>query len=87
MRVLVTGVCLTAFACPALAEDVQMKDLPDAVMMTVEKESKEAIIEDIERKEKKDGTVYYELEIERGDEDWKIHIDEDGKVLKRKRDS
>jgi len=70
----------------ARADDVLIKDLPRVVRTTVEKEAKGAIVEDIER-ETSNGSVYYEVEIERDNQEWKLRIDESGKVIERKRDT
>jgi len=56
------------------------------VRATVEKEAQGAVLEDVER-ESKNGRVYYEVELERDNVEWKLHIDEAGNVIKRKRES
>lgn len=76
----------TAFALPANAEDVVMRDLPEPVRVTIERETKGGVIEDIERETRADGVVYYEVEFEKADKDWQLKIDADGKVLARQRD-
>jgi len=77
---------ITVAAAMARADDVLIKDLPRVVRTTVEKEAKGAIVEDIER-ETSNGSVYYEVEIERDNQEWKLRIDESGKVIERKRDT
>lgn len=87
MRIcLVALTAITVNTGVAAADDVRMKDLPQAVRTTVEQEAKGAVVEDIER-ETKNGTVYYELEIERDNQEWKLLIDGSGKVIERKRDT
>jgi hypothetical protein len=83
-----SGITLAAGAAVAVADDddVMMKDLPAAVRATVEKEAKGAVIEDIERKSK-NGRLYYEVEIERDNQEWELRIDESGKVIQRKLDT
>lgn len=79
---------VTANAGLVLAEDVMSaKDLPEPVRATLEKEAKDATIEDVEREKQRDGTVYYEVELERNNQEWKLRIDEKGKVIDRKQDT
>jgi uncharacterized membrane protein YkoI len=81
------GVAFTAAAAgSALAEDVVPSDVPEGVRKTIEEEAKGATIEDVEREQKADGKTYYEVELERDDQEWTLHIDEKGKVLERRRD-
>ncbi len=85
------SVCLStlfslAIVGPAFADDVHPKDLPNAVRATIEKEARGATIEDVER-EDEGGKVIYEVELERDNVEWKLKIDESGKVIQRKRDT
>ena len=74
-------------ASPAVADDdVRLEQIPDAARATIERETRGGVIEDIERKVRPDGTVYFEVEWERGDQDWELHVGADGKLLKRARD-
>lgn len=84
--VVLAGMAVAAGSGVASADDVKVQDLPPAVRATVEKEAQGAVLEDVER-ESKNGRVYYEVEIERGNVEWKLHIDEAGNVIKRKRES
>lgn len=83
-----TGVTLAAGTGAALADDddVRLEDLPAAVRATVDREAKDGVIEDIERKTRNGRTVY-EVEIERYDQEVKLHIDENGKVIHRRVDT
>lgn len=76
-----------AVAGSALAEDVVPDDVPESVRKTIEKEAEGARIEDVEREQKPDGKTYYEVELERDDQEWTLRIDENGKVLERRRDT
>jgi uncharacterized membrane protein YkoI len=77
---------VTASAGVVRAEDVESaKDLPQAVLTTLEKEAKDAVIEDVER-EKTAAGVVYEVELERNNQEWTLRIDEKGKVVERKRE-
>ncbi len=81
------AVLLAALSLPAAADDdVQLRDVPAAVRATIERETRGGKIEDIERKVGADKKTYYEVEWEKGDEDWELHIGEDGKVQKHERD-
>ena len=86
------SVCLStalslAIVGPAFADDVAPQDLPNAVRATIEKEAKGgAMIEDVER-ERERGKVIYEVELERDNAEWKLKIDESGKVIERRRDA
>jgi hypothetical protein len=86
--IVLSGITLAAGPTVAVADDddVMMKDLPAAVRATVEKEAKGAVVEDIERKSK-NGRLYYEVEIERNNQEWELRIDESGKVIERKLDT
>lgn len=86
-RVVSTSAALAALvAGSAIADDVRVQDLPEPVRATVEKEAKRAVIEDVERERRADGTRYYEVELERDDLEWKVRIDENGRVIERRRD-
>ena len=68
------------------AEDVKSaEELPEAVRTTLAKEAQGATIEDVEREQRAGATVY-EVEIERNNEEWKLTIDEKGKVIDRVRE-
>lgn len=79
-------IALTLSAGVAMADDVRMKDLPAPVRATIEREAKGAAIEDVDR-EVRSGSVYYEVEIERDNQEWTLHIDERGRVIARERDT
>jgi len=68
-------------AMPALADDVSLSDLPQAVRDTIERELKGMEIDDIER-DRDDGKIVYQVDTE-GDNDVKIKIAEDGTLLER----
>ena len=66
-----------------LADDVRTaEELPEAVRKTLVKESQGATIEDVE-KETRGGKTVFEVELERNNEEWTLHIDEKGKVINR----
>jgi uncharacterized membrane protein YkoI len=62
-------------------EAVSSSELPDAVRVTVERETKGFEIDEIERDED-DGKIVYEVEVD-GDNDMKIKVAEDGTLLER----
>ncbi len=68
-------------AIPALADDVEISDLPQAVRDTIERELKGMEIDDIER-DRDDGKIVYKVDTD-GDNDVKIKIAEDGTLLER----
>jgi hypothetical protein len=85
--VVLSGITLVAGAAVASDDDdVLMKDLPANVRATVEKEAKGAVVEDIERKTR-NGKTYYEIELERDNQEWELRIDDTGKVIDRKLDT
>lgn len=87
MSVCLSTVFSLAIVGPAVADDVDPQDLPSAVRATIEKEIKGgAVVEDLER-ERKGDKVIYEVEIERDNQEWKLKIDESGKVIERRRDT
>ncbi len=78
---------VAALSLPAAADDdVKLRDVPAAVRATIERETRGGKIEDIERKVNADKSIYYEVEWEKGDEDWELHVGADGKVQKHERD-
>jgi hypothetical protein len=67
---------------PALAgPDVSLRYLPEPVRTAIERETQGAVIEDIEREERPDGVVYYEVEYEKGTQEWVLKVDTEGKVI------
>ena len=79
------GQSLTPSDVPIVAE-MTLDQVPPAVRATIEKEARGATIEDVER-EDEGGKVIYEVELERDNVEWKLKIDESGKVIQRKRDT
>ena len=75
------GVSVPAYA----DEHLKLDELPPAVKQTVERETKGAIVRDIEREEEGGKTVY-EVEYTKAGSGWEIHVAETGQVLKRHRD-
>ncbi len=74
------------FSVPAYAdEQVKLDELPPAVKQTVERETKGALVRDIER-DTEGGKTVYEVEYTKAGTAWEIHVGETGKVLKRHRD-
>jgi hypothetical protein len=86
-RLSLIGLLAAAFALPALAgQDVALRDLPPQVRTAVIRETKGALIEDLEREKSADGVVFYEVEFEKDRQEWTIHVAEDGTVILREQD-
>lgn len=76
----------TAFALPAVAEDVTLEQVPAKVKEAIQKEVKDGKISEIER-DKDDGIVVYEVEYRTAKgEKFEMKLGEDGKVLSNKPD-
>lgn len=74
-----------ALAAPALAEDVTMDQLPQAVRQTLERELGQGRVHEIERDRDGDRVVY-EVEIYDGGQKFELDIAEDGRLLSRRPD-
>lgn len=88
---LMSALVLLAFTPPVgaaenkvqeLRERIKMSRLPPAVKATVEKESGNAKVDEIE-KETENGKTIYEVDIVKNGHKTHMHIAEDGKVLER----
>lgn len=80
------ALALTAAAPSALAgTDVKLDQLPKEVQKTVEDETKDGKIKDIER-DTEQGRTIYEVEFTTGGEDFELDIAEDGTLLERRLD-
>ena len=66
-------------------DKVTMDQVPAPVRATIEKETKGATIKEIERETQK-GAKVYEVEYVRDNKKYEVHVAEDGKVLKHKKD-
>jgi hypothetical protein len=75
------GVAMPAYA----GEDVKLDELPPAVKQTVERETKGAIVKEIERDEE-DGKIVYEVDYTKGGNRWEMHVGATGKVLSQHRE-
>jgi uncharacterized protein YpmB len=64
------------------ADEVSIDQVPPAVRATIERETRGGRIKEIER-ERKNGRIVYEVEFVRDGKEREIHVDSDGKVLKR----
>jgi uncharacterized membrane protein YkoI len=62
--------------------EIKKTDLPVAVLTTIKKEFDGYKLEEIEKAEIH-GSMFYELELEKGEKSYTIQISPDGKVLKR----
>jgi len=63
-------------------DEVSIKDVPKAVRATILKQARKGKVEEI-TKEKEDGKVIYEVEIEVGDKEYDLEIAANGKLLKK----
>ena len=66
-------------------DKLTMDQVPAPVRATIEKETKGATINEIERETQK-GKKVYEVEYVRDNKKYEVHVAEDGKVLKHKKD-
>ena len=66
-------------------DKVTIDQVPAPVRATIEKETKGASINEIERETEK-GKKVYEVEYVRDNKKYEVHVAEDGKVLKHKKD-
>ena len=66
-------------------QDLAESDLPEQVKAVVSQNFPGFRIEDIEKMEK-GKTVYYELELEKRFEEWKVIISQEGKILEKAAD-
>jgi len=62
-------------------KDVSLSDVPQAVRATIERELKDAEIDDLER-DKDDGKIVYKIEA-KGDNDIKMRVAKDGTLLRK----
>lgn len=65
--------------------EVDMNDLPQAISQTLKEQFADYEIEEAEISETPNGT-YYEFEMEKGETDMEVAIDEQGKVVKSTRE-
>ena len=82
-RTILAGVFLisAAVAAPtALADDLKFDELPKEVKKTVQQQLHGGKITEIERNEK-DAKVVYEVEFDRGDEEYEMKVRSDGVLL------
>lgn len=66
-------------------EDIVIDELPPLVLKEIRNLYPGFQIEDIERTENR-GVVTYHMEVEKDSEEWKLHLDAEGKVLDKKQD-
>ena len=78
---LALGVSVPAYA----DEHLKMDELPPAVKQTVERETKGAVVREIER-EDEDGKAVYEVEYTKAGGKWELHVGANGKVLSNHKD-
>ena len=64
---------------------MKLDELPPAVKQTVERETKGATVEEIERDEE-NGKIVYEVEYTKAGSQWELHVGATGKVLSHHRD-
>jgi uncharacterized membrane protein YkoI len=76
---------VSLFAPVALADDVTMEQLPDAVRQTVERETAQAQVGDIEQDEENGQTVY-EVEFVENGSKFELDVAEDGQIVRRHAD-
>ncbi len=69
----------------ALADDVTMDQLPEAVRQTIQQEIGSAQIGEIER-DREGGRTYYEVEFTENGRRYELDIAEDGRVIQRHAD-
>ncbi len=75
-----TAVLLSISAAISYAEDVSLSEVPQAVRIIIERETKGFEIDDIER-EKDDGKIVYEVDAENDSGEIKLKIAADGTLL------
>ncbi len=75
---------LTLVGTPALADDIPMSELPDQVRQTVERETANGEILDVERDD--DGETVYEIEFRENNQKFELDVSPDGQVLRRHAD-
>lgn len=63
-------------------QEIKVSELPDAVKKTLEKEFAGYKIEEAEISETPQGT-FYEVEVEKGKQEFEVLLSKDGKVLKK----
>ena len=83
----VAGLALAGgMSVPAYAgEDVKLDELPPAVKQTVERETKGAVVKEIERDDE-DGKIVYEVEYTKAGTRYEMHVGATGKVLSQHRE-
>lgn len=66
-------------------EEIKNKDLPRAILDTIEREFDSLQIDDAE-KITEAGTITYKVDLENYNEEWKVIFNENGKVIEKRRD-
>lgn len=66
-------------------QDISKADLPKAVRNAIDSEYPGFRIDDVEMNWKNNETTY-RVELEKGNEEWKVVFDEDGKILNKRQD-
>jgi uncharacterized membrane protein YkoI len=83
-RFIFTILVVLGLATSASADvNVTLEQLPEPVRQTVLKEVKTGQITDIERDDRKDGSVVYEIEFVFEKVEYELDVAPDGKVLKK----
>lgn len=67
--------------------EIKMKELPAAVSGAIKTQFADYKAEDPEKVEMANGEVAYEVELEKGDEEWEVVFSADGKVINKKQET
>ncbi len=80
VAVVATGIVLLSGPGPAVAEEIAVGDLPDAVVNAINERFADARIQEAER-EVEDGEVIYEVEVVSGGTEYDVEVTAAGQIL------